>query len=42
MNNEAVDKGIDASVKVEVPAFLEKCRDDRQSSEKEPEFIKNY
>ncbi|WP_041701769.1 pyruvate:ferredoxin (flavodoxin) oxidoreductase [Gottschalkia acidurici] len=42
MNYEAVDKGIEALVKIDVPASWSDLKDDAECSEKEiPEFIKN-
>ncbi|WDV45229.1 pyruvate:ferredoxin (flavodoxin) oxidoreductase [Clostridiaceae bacterium M8S5] len=41
MNNKAVDKGIDALVKIEVPATWADAKDQAKEETKEPEFIKN-
>ena len=39
MNNEAVDKGISSSVKIDVPASWKNAADTHETSAKEPEFI---
>ena len=40
MNNEAVDKGIASSVKIEIPADWKNSKDTSDASSKDPEFIK--
>ena len=41
MNKEAVDRGVDGLVKVDIPSHWAKAQDEDMSTKEEPDFVKN-